>query len=119
MWANTCWGFLSLAVTFVLARLSMIWTAGHEEWGPRFIYAAIICGILSGLCFFWPLFKRFAIDWLGKWKSKLLISAHGFDTNYPAGTKIGGIVWSSRFSQVLLEIINPTDDDYKELDISF
>jgi len=58
MWANTCWGFLSLAVAFALARLSMIWTVGHDEWGPRLIYAAIICGVLSGICFFWPFFKR-------------------------------------------------------------
>ena len=51
MWANTCWGFLSLAVAFALARLSMIWVIGHEEWGPRLSYASAICLVLSVTCF--------------------------------------------------------------------
>jgi hypothetical protein len=58
MWANSCWGFLTLAVAFGLARLSMIGTVGHEEWGTRLLYAAVFFGGLSVICFFWPLFKR-------------------------------------------------------------
>jgi hypothetical protein len=58
MWANTCWGFLTLTVGFALARLSMIWTVGHEEWGPRLLWAAGICFVLSMSCFLWPLLKR-------------------------------------------------------------
>lgn len=54
MWANTCWGFLSLAVTFGLARLSMIWTTGNEHWGPILVGAAAVCAVLSALCFLWP-----------------------------------------------------------------
>jgi hypothetical protein len=58
MWANTCWGFLSFAVAFALARLSMIWTTGHEHWGPILLWAAGVCVALSVLCFMWPTFKQ-------------------------------------------------------------
>ena len=58
MWANTCWGFTTIAIALGLARLAMIWTVGHEEWGPRLLYAAVFMGILSMICFLWPLFKR-------------------------------------------------------------
>lgn len=58
MWANTCWGFLSLSVAFALARLAMIWTTGHEEWGPILIWAAAVCGLLSIICFLWPILSR-------------------------------------------------------------
>ena len=59
MWANTCWGLLAFAVTFAMARLSMVWTVGHEEWGPRLLYASIFCFVLSLTCFAWPWIKRF------------------------------------------------------------
>lgn len=36
----------------------MVWAVGHEEWGPLLVYAAIVCGILSLVCFLWPLLKR-------------------------------------------------------------
>lgn len=58
MWANTCWGFVTLTVAFGLAGLTMIWTPGHEIWGPRLLYAATACGVPSLICFLWPLFKR-------------------------------------------------------------
>jgi hypothetical protein len=58
MWANTCWGFLGLSVAFSLARLAMIWTVGHEEWGARLLCAAGISFVLSMICFLWPLIKR-------------------------------------------------------------
>lgn len=36
----------------------MIWTVGHEEWGPRLLYLSAACFVLSLICFFWPLLKR-------------------------------------------------------------
>jgi hypothetical protein len=36
----------------------MIWTVGHEEWGPRFLCLSVIFGVLSLICFIWPLIKR-------------------------------------------------------------
>jgi hypothetical protein len=50
MWANSVWGLFGLGITFLLARISMIWSTGHEEWGPRFICAAIICYIINSCC---------------------------------------------------------------------
>lgn len=58
MWANSGWGFISLAVTFGLARLSMIWTTGHEYWGPILLWIAAVCTMLSVLCFLWPILRR-------------------------------------------------------------
>ncbi|MBI5921795.1 MAG: hypothetical protein HY847_09080 [Betaproteobacteria bacterium] len=69
MWANTCWGFLSLAVTFALARLSMIWTSGHEQWGAWLEWAAAVCAAISMLCFLWPLLSR--NEWLHLRKKKI------------------------------------------------
>ena len=36
----------------------MIWTVGHEEWGPRLLYSAVLFCVLSLICFLWPFFKR-------------------------------------------------------------
>jgi len=36
----------------------MIWTTGHEEWGPRLLYLAAFFGFLSLICFLWPFLKR-------------------------------------------------------------
>jgi hypothetical protein len=33
---NFFWGFAGFAMMFGLARLAMIWTVGHEEWGHGF-----------------------------------------------------------------------------------
>lgn len=63
MWANSCWGFLGLAVTFFLARLSMMWTTGHEEWGPRLEYMAVICSVLTVGFFLWPQLKKMFSPW--------------------------------------------------------
>jgi hypothetical protein len=54
MWANTCWGFLALAVTFA--------AAGHSEPAGSakqiFFIAAAASSVVSAFCFAWPLFKR-------------------------------------------------------------
>ena len=39
----------------------MIWTVGHEEWGPILAYLAGIFGVLAAICFLWPLLRRLAI----------------------------------------------------------
>ncbi|HTT07671.1 MAG TPA: hypothetical protein VMH34_02635 [Gammaproteobacteria bacterium] len=36
----------------------MLWTVGHEEWGPRLVIAAAICFIASMVCFLWPLIRN-------------------------------------------------------------
>jgi hypothetical protein len=58
MWANSVWGFIGFAVAFILARISMIWTPGHEEWGPRFETAALLCIAISVAILFAPLLRR-------------------------------------------------------------
>lgn len=67
MYANTCWGFLSLAVTFGLARLGMLWTTGYEFVGTMLIWAAAFCAAMSLLCFLWPILRRH--EWL-RWREK-------------------------------------------------
>lgn len=36
----------------------MIWTTGHEEWGPRFVVAAIVCLSLALTVLVYPLLRR-------------------------------------------------------------
>jgi hypothetical protein len=54
MRANSAWGFLALAFVFWSLRFSMIWTTGHEEYGPYLLWAGIALAILSLICFVWP-----------------------------------------------------------------
>jgi hypothetical protein len=53
MYANTCWGFLGLAVTFGLAVLGLppeyLWLR------PYFMWTAVGCAAISTLLFSWPL----------------------------------------------------------------
>jgi hypothetical protein len=59
MYANTCWGFLTLAVTFGLAVLGL---PPDQVWlRPYFIGTAGACAVIgiSMLPFSWPLARRF------------------------------------------------------------
>jgi hypothetical protein len=56
MYANTCWGFLGLAVTFGLAVLGL--PIQYEWLSPWFLGAAVACGVGSIICFGWPLRQR-------------------------------------------------------------
>jgi hypothetical protein len=56
MYANTCWGFLSLAVGFGLAVIGL--PTEYVWLKPYFIYGALVCGAVSILLFSWPLFRR-------------------------------------------------------------
>jgi hypothetical protein len=58
MWANSIWGLIGLGAAFVLARISMIWTPGHDEWGPRFELAAVMCFAISIAVLILPLVRR-------------------------------------------------------------
>ncbi len=53
MYANTCWGLLTLAVTFGVAVLSL--PTEYNWLAPWFISAAMACGIASVVCFGWPM----------------------------------------------------------------
>jgi hypothetical protein len=48
------WGFLGLAAACLLARLAMIWTIGHEEWGRRLLWLAGASALAAAVCFLWP-----------------------------------------------------------------
>ena len=58
MYANTCWGFLGLAVTFGLAVLGL--PADYGWLQPWLFGAAVISGVTSVICFLWPLIYRAA-----------------------------------------------------------
>ena len=55
MYANSCWGFLALAVSFALAVLGL--PSNYGWLAPWFIGAAAVCGLLSTTLFIWPLRK--------------------------------------------------------------
>ena len=55
-WAATFWRFLTFALTFALAGLSML--DGHDKWAPYLLYAATACAVLCLISLLWPLFKR-------------------------------------------------------------
>ena len=57
MHANTCWGFLGLAVTFGLTALEL--PAEYASLQPYFIKGAILCVAVSVILFSWlPCFNR-------------------------------------------------------------
>lgn len=58
MWVNTCWGLLGLSATCAVGGLPLLWTPGHEIWGPRLFYLAAILFVCSVVCFCWPLRKH-------------------------------------------------------------
>ena len=54
MRASSVWGFLGLAFVFWSLRFSMIWTSGHEEYGPYLVGIGAACCIAAALCWAWP-----------------------------------------------------------------
>jgi hypothetical protein len=58
MWVSNFWGLIGIALALGLSGLSMIWTAGLEVWGQRFLYSSTFFFVLSIICLLWPLFKR-------------------------------------------------------------
>ena len=102
MWANSVWGFLGLGVTFLIARLSMLWTTGHEEWGPILVWLSVASFACLGLVLILPLVRRL----VGKAPRALAIS---FDRENPhqhfwsmespkdeRGVKQPGVFWEYR-----------------------
>jgi hypothetical protein len=59
MWANSVWGLSGLCVTLLLARLSMIWTTGHEWIGPWLLVGAAVCFVGSVCLLVAPCFVAF------------------------------------------------------------
>lgn len=57
MWANSGWALIGISVAVGIWGCTLIWTPGHEVWGPRLLYTAGVLGILSLICFLYPLFK--------------------------------------------------------------
>lgn len=52
------WSLIGIAIAFGLARLSMIWTTGHETWGFLLLVSAAICFVTGIICLLRPLFNR-------------------------------------------------------------
>jgi hypothetical protein len=50
------WGFLTLAVAFALADLSL--PDNHHDWAPALLYAAVTCATICLISLLWPLLKR-------------------------------------------------------------
>jgi hypothetical protein len=63
-----------------------------------------------------------ALCWLAGWRP--VISAHplGFmaitsNVEYPAGTRIGGIAWGSRFNDLRILVVNETELEFSDIDL--
>jgi hypothetical protein len=57
MYANTCWGFLSLAVSLGLAVFGL--PADYVWLQPYFVWGAIVCALVSFALFGWPAIRKF------------------------------------------------------------
>jgi len=49
--------------------------------------------------------------------SKLEVGAESYASNYPAGAKVAGIKWSSKYTELRVAIANPSNRDYENLDL--
>lgn len=62
MWSSSVWGFFGLGVTFALARVSMIWTQGHEWIGPWLSGASGACFVVSLVVLLAPLMQARKVE---------------------------------------------------------
>jgi hypothetical protein len=51
-------------------------------------------------------------------KAPVNLNAYVRPGNYPANTTIGGVSWDPHFTDLRVAVINPTNDDYKDLDVA-
>lgn len=66
-------------------------------------------GVLAGMACF-VVFVQFA-------KAPVNLEAYVRPGSHPANTSIGGIPWDPHFTDLRIALTNPTDDDYKDLDV--
>jgi hypothetical protein len=100
MYANTCWGFLSLAVCFGLAVLGL---PSQYEWlAPWLLGAAVACSAGSAICFGWPLRQKKNRDKLKElcahpFGAVKLIEPHHV-VILGLAIAVGGVIWQLRTS---------------------
>jgi hypothetical protein len=79
---------------------------------PRILLALFVSSIAGlGLCLItgWrPLLSRFPLN----------LFAIVSDGDYPDGTNLGNIAWSTRFSDLRVVVTNQTDFDYRDVDLT-
>jgi hypothetical protein len=75
-----------------------------------YILSAILGGTL--LCIYWWYIGRILNAF------PLGLSTIGSNAEYPSGTALGGIIWSTRFSELRIFISNPSDEDYHRVDLT-
>src|SRR6202142_1072834 len=103
-----------LAIAWCLFFLSVLRTPpiSRQDWIPRiFLTLAMSSFVGLGLCCIagWrPLLSQF--------RASLFAMVN--DGNYPSGTNIGGIDWSPRFSDLRIVVMNASDSDYNDLDLT-
>lgn len=103
-----------LIVAWSLFVLSVFRTSpiSKQDWLPRLLVTSAFASIAGlGLCLMtgWrPVLSKFPIN----------LFAMANDGNYPNGTKIGGIAWSTRFVDLRIVLRNETESDYDDLDFT-
>jgi hypothetical protein len=103
-----------LLIAWCLFVLSVFraYPISKQVLGPRILLTLLISSVV-GLGLFsiigWrPLLSKFPLN------SFAIIN----DGDYPVGTNLGNIAWSTRFSDLRVVVINETDFDYRDVDLT-
>ena len=100
---------------FVAVIVSIILILVDYEFEPwvRQRLSARVAGGLIGAAMLFGLFRYVAFV-----PAPLEISALFVEGFYEPGADVGGIKWQDNYSEVRVDIVNPSDLDYEDLDIS-
>lgn len=100
-------GIVTIDLGFLFLALD-IWYEPDlsEKWKIKLLVSAIVIGL--AVAFTWStVFEQ----------APLPVSAIVTDGEYSAGTVVSGIDWSPEFTELDVDIQNPTDDAYEDLDV--
>ena len=126
------WGFMSMSPPeyewakicifvgiFLLVAKTGVWLIFDSDLvGSNRVVLAIIVFGLSGT--FWVESWRWIESRQPKIpgvKERLKLFARTSDADYPKGATIGGILWSPRFAELRISIVNSINADYHDVDI--
>jgi hypothetical protein len=83
-----------------------------EPWARKHRFARV-AGVVIAAVLLFTLFRYVAFI-----PAPLEISSLFVGGFYEAGTDVGGVKWQDGYSEVRVDIVNPSDLDYEDLDIS-
>ncbi len=127
----------------VLTLILIVLDKAGKLKGPVLIWLLVFCAAMTvPLALGNPLVLNAPVPWK-MWTRALMLAVVGFvywgigiwispsretaklelvatvnDAEYPAGTTIGGIGWSKRFTDLRISVDNPTPSDYQNVDLT-